>query len=311
MIISASRRTDIPAFYADWFFQRLREGFVYVRNPINPRQVGRVSLSPAVVDGIVFWSKNPAPMIGRLRELGGIPYYFQYTLNPYGQDVEPHLPDKREVLLPILQRLADTVGAERVNWRYDPILLNDTYTIPYHLGSFNDFTKRLKGYVTKCTFSILDMYPKTVRNTRDLRLKPISQEDMLTLARGFSQIARANDLALDTCAETVDLSTLNIGHARCVDGGLLEHLGGCKLTLGKDPNQRPACGCAASIDIGAYDTCLQGCRYCYANASAKTALANHLKHNPTAPLLFGEVGGEDVVYERNVASCKVGQERLL
>ena len=136
MIISASRRTDIPAYYSDWFCNRLREGFVCVRTPMNFHQVSRIALSSDVVDGIVFWTKDPRPLMPRLEELRAYPYYFQFTLTPYGKDMEPGLPDKGAVLLPAFQMLSDMIGPERVIWRYDPILLTARYTADFHITAF-------------------------------------------------------------------------------------------------------------------------------------------------------------------------------
>lgn len=310
MILSASRRTDIPTYYSEWLFNRIRDGYVYVRNPLNVHQISKILLSPDVVDGIVFWTKNPAPMIERLDELKDYIYYFQFTLNPYGQDVEPNIPSKQNIIIPTLQRLSDKIGAERIVWRYDPIILNNKYNIPYHFEFFDKLARRLNRYVRKCTLSFLDLYKNTERNMLHLNLHPIAEEEMITLAQGLSQIAQGYDLSLDTCAEKIDLSDFGISHAHCIDSHLLEQLCGCNLILDKDKNQRMECGCAASIDIGAYNTCLNGCRYCYANFNAILAQTNHSKHNPVSPLLFGEIESNDIIYERKVRSSKDFQEHL-
>mgnify|MGYP002798469658 FL=1 len=132
MIISASRRTDIPTYYSEWFFNRLKEEYVLVRNPMNIHQISKISLSPNVVDGIVFWTKNPIPMLNRIAELKKYNFYFQFTLNAYGKDVEPKIPSKKEVIIPAFQKLSEIVGKERVVWRYDPIFFNKKYTVDYH-----------------------------------------------------------------------------------------------------------------------------------------------------------------------------------
>ena len=201
MILSVSRRTDIPAFYAEWFFRRIREGFLYVRNPMNPRQVSRIALSPEVVDCIVFWSKNPAPMLERLDELREYPFYFQFTLTGYGRDIEPGLPDKRKELIGTFQRLSEKAGKERVVWRYDPILVNDRYTMEYHLKAFEEIVGCLKGYTEKAVISFVDFYAKTLRNTKDLHIKNLSREEMTEIAKGMSQIANSCGLTVETCAE--------------------------------------------------------------------------------------------------------------
>ena len=158
MIISASRRTDIPTYYFEWFFNRINDGYVCVRNPMNIHQISKVSLSPEVVDGIVFWTKNPIPMMKRLHELDSrYMYYFQFTLNSYGKDVEANIPSKNDVIIPAFQDLSRMIGAERVIWRYDPIMLTDKYTIDYHVEYFEKIAKRLSGYTKKCIISFVDL----------------------------------------------------------------------------------------------------------------------------------------------------------
>ena len=307
MIISASRRTDIPTYYAEWLFNRLREEFVLVRNPMNVHQVSRISLSPDVVDGIVFWTKNPIPMLGRLDELEKYNYYFQFTLNSYGKDVEPNVPSKNDVIIPAFIQLSNAIGRDRVVWRYDPIFFNSTYTMEYHCKYFQRLAAKLCDYTEKCTVSFLDLYRNTMRNVQPLAIQPETHEQQLELMERFSEIAKHYGLYIDTCAEAIDLHDLQITHACCIDKQRFERLGNYKLSIEKDRNQRPECGCIASIDIGAYNTCKNGCLYCYANYSGTTVKNNSELHNPNSPLLFGELGPDDVVTERKVKSCKVTQ----
>lgn len=164
MIISASRRTDIPTYYSDWLLNRVKAGYVYVRNPMNAHQISRISLSPEVVDGIVFWTKNPTPMLDKLDALRDYMYYFQFTLNSYGTDVERNIPSKNNVIIPAFQRLSDLIGPGRVIWRYDPIFLSKTYTMNYHIRYFEELAKRLSPYTKKCTISFLDIYRNTEKN---------------------------------------------------------------------------------------------------------------------------------------------------
>lgn len=304
MIISASRRTDIPTLYSEWFFNRIRDGFVNVRNPINFHQISKISLSPEVVDGIVFWTKNPRPMLRRLNELSKYTYYFQFTLNPYGLDAEPNVPNKNNTLIPTFQELADMIGAQKVIWRYDPIVLSKKYTIDYHKEYFEKLAKKLAPFTRKCTFSFLDSYKSTVRNTKDLDLLPITENKMREIAGLFQEIANAYNLKLETCAEKIDLDYLGISHAHCIDQNIFEALSGNRLILEKDKNQRPECGCMASIDIGMYNTCVNGCKYCYANYNHTMATRNHLAHNPKSSLIIGEVSENDRISVRQVASCK-------
>ena len=310
MIISASRRTDLPARYSDWLVNRFKEGFVYVRNPMNAHQVSKVSLMPDVVDGIVFWTKNPLPIIDKLEAFINYEYYFQVTINPYSQDVEPNVPSKGNVIIPAVKKLAEKIGSERVVWRYDPIILNSKYTVEYHCDYFEKMMKRLHSSVRKCTFSFVDMYKNTTRNILPLGLHEADREEIQMIAKSFSQIAKSYNVALDTCAEVIDLHEFGINSACCIDRTLFESLLGCQLEIAKDPNQRPECGCVASIDIGMYNTCTNGCKYCYANSNAPTAQTNCKIHNPYSPLLIGDVNSDDKLTERKMKSLKRGQLQL-
>ena len=310
MIISASRRTDIPTNYSDWFFNRIKEGHVLVRNPMNYHQVSRVDLSPDAVDGIVFWTKNPLPMLSKLNKLRDYMYYFQFTINSYGVDVEPNVPSKNDVIIPAFQNLSDLIGPDRVIWRYDPIFLNEKYTINHHIEFFEKLAKRLCGYTKKCIFSYMDFYNSTKNNIRSLRVEGFDENKKVQIARSFSQIARSYNLKIDTCAEDIDLSEFGIGHARCIDDQLFELLLNSPLKIEKDRNQRFECGCVASIDIGMYNSCLNGCQYCYANHSKKTVDKNHALHDQVFPLLFGEIGASDIIKERKVTSCRECQKSL-
>lgn len=304
MIISASRRTDIPTYYSEWLFNRLREEYVFVRNPMNVHQVSRINLSPDVVDGIVFWTKNPVPMLKRLQELEKYNYYFQFTLNSYGRDVEPNVPSKNDVIIPAFINLSKAIGKSRVVWRYDPILLSEKYTMEYHFKYFRLLAEKLCNYTEKCTVSFLDLYKNTARNIRPLEIIPETHEQQLEIMQTFSSIAREFGIYIDTCAESINLDALHIPHACCIDKQRFERLGEYTLNVEKDRNQRAECGCIASIDIGAYNTCKNGCLYCYANYSNITVMKNSQRHNPKSPLLFGEVGPDDTVIERKVKSCK-------
>lgn len=307
MLISASRRTDIPAYYSEWFFRRIDAGYVYVRNPMNPHQISQVSLSPDVVDGIVFWTKNPAPMLGQLDRLRDYPFYFQCTLNPYGRDIEPHVPSKNDIVIPAFQRLAAETSREQVLWRYDPILLSDRYTMAYHATYFQLMADRLADYTDTCTVSFLDLYQSIRSRIAPLGITAPSPSQVRDLMGRFREIAREHGLSLNTCAEEIDLSSLGIGHARCVDPERLGRIGSCKLDIPADKNQRAACGCAASVDIGAYHSCQHGCLYCYANWNSTLVRASCAKHDPCSPLLWGQVTPEDVIKQRAMVSCKVAQ----
>ena len=285
MIISASRRTDIPAYYSDWFFNRLKEGYVLVRNPWNIHQVSRISLSHESVDGIVFWTKNPIHMIPRLEELRDYTYYFQVTLNAYGNDIEMNLPSKKETILPAFQRLSKTAGKEKVVWRYDPILFNDKYNHDYHVKYFEVLADKLSGYTDKCIISFLDRYRSINKKLNMMGIEDPSTSQKEELAHQMSDIAKSAGIKIDTCAEDINLSRFGIGHASCIDKERLERIGKFKLNVDKDKGQRPECGCYSSSDIGAYNTCRNGCIYCYANFRQNEIERNYTMQDPDSPFL--------------------------
>jgi DNA repair photolyase len=309
MIISASRRTDIPAYYSDWFFNRIKERCVYVRNPRNVHQISKINLEPEVVDCVVFWSKNPKPMLDKLHLLKEYAYYFQFTLNPYDQDIETGLPRKNEIL-ETFKKLSGITDPRRVIWRYDPVLLNKKYTPSYHIDKFCEFAGILKGYTEKVTFSFIDFYKKIMENIKSFSIEKITTEEKDIIAGNFSRIANENNLLIDTCAEDIDLSKYNIAHAKCIDDKLIAKITGRGFTAEKDKNQRFECGCVGSIDIGEYNSCSNGCVYCYANHSQGAAAANYKRHNLFSPLLAGDIDDNDIVKEKKAAGGKSPQEEL-
>lgn len=304
MILSVSRRTDIPSYYSEWFFNRVKEGFLYVRNPMNLQQVSRIELSPEVVDCIVFWTKNPEPMLARMDELKEYRYYFQFTLTSYGQDIEANVPHKRDRMIPIFQRLSDKIGMEKMVWRYDPILLTDKYTIEYHCRAFEQIANALNGYTKRCVISFVDSYSKIQKSMQAVNARLLAEDEMRLLAKVFSQIARDNGMEIATCAEQIDLREYGIGHSSCIDKRMIEEIIGCPIEVKKDKNQRAECGCVESIDIGAYNTCKNGCRYCYANYSMESVAENAKKYDVTSPILCGIMHEEDKITVRKVKSLR-------
>lgn len=301
MILSVSRRTDIPAFYSDWFFNRLKEGFALVRNPMNIHQVSKVALSPEVIDCIVFWSKNPKPMLARLDELKDYMYYFQFTINPYDRGLELGVP-RKEGIISTFKELSEKIGPKRVVWRYDPILLTENMGVDYHVRYFEEIAKRLEGYTNTCVISFVDLYQKTQRNLKDTTAREPSQNEMIEIAKELCVIARKYGINIQTCAEEIALESVGIKHGKCIDGALIEGLLDVKLVVDKDPNQRKECGCVQSIDIGEYNTCAHGCKYCYANFKDGVVAANRAAHDVNSPLLIGNLGPEDKVTERKLFS---------
>lgn len=306
MIISASRRTDLPACYSDWFLNRVRERYVLVRNPMNPHSVSRVDLSPDAVDCIVFWTKNPTPMLDKLDALKDYPFYFQFTLTPYENDVETNLPPKFR-LVEAFHRLAERIGPERVIWRYDPIFLNGRYSFTFHEEFFARLAEQLKGCTEKCTISFLDVYPKIKRQLAQLETGEVPTQQQRALAKRLAEIATQYGLKIDVCSEEGDFSEFGISRAHCIDPALISRLLGFPVKAGKDKNQRPECGCIASVDIGAYDTCRNGCRYCYANHSLEAVRRNSASYAPLSPLLCSRLCPEDTVRNRKAESLNPNQ----
>jgi len=302
MILSVSRRTDIPQFYPDWFFDRLKEGFLYVKNPMNSHQISRIDLSPEQVELVVFWTKNPESMLGRLRELGQIPCYIQFTLTGYGRDMEPGLPDKKR-LIEIFQKTAEQIGMNRMVWRYDPIFITERYPVEYHLRAFEEIAGSLRGFTQKAVISFLDMYGKTVRNMRGIKVEEMNADSMLAISRRLAEIAGTYGLRIEACAEKTDLSSVGVLRGSCVDPVMVERILGSPVRQRKDKNQRGECGCLESVEVGTYDTCLCGCRYCYANDSRAAVAKQSALYDVHSPLLCGRVEDGDRITERKVRSA--------
>lgn len=310
MILSVSRRTDIPNYYSEWFLNRIKEGYLYVRNPFHARQVSKITVSPERVDCIVFWTKNPEPMFSRLDELDAYPYYFQFTLTGYGRDIESHIPHKKKVMIPIFQTLSDRIGREKVIWRYDPILFTDRYSPQYHIRAFEQIAKELHGYTSQCVLSFVDLYAKNKKSMEELRCFSLTEQDLTAFAAEIAQIADRYGMRAASCAEAADWSSVGIEHSCCIDKELIEHISGCKIRAGKDRNQRNECGCIESIDVGAYNTCRNGCRYCYANDSPERVLQNCRLYDAHSPLLCGSLTKDDRMTERDAKSWKENQLTL-
>lgn len=301
MILSVSRRTDIPAFYSEWFFNRIKEGFVYVRNPLNIHLVSRISLDPKLIDCIVFWSKNPKPMLKRLDELKDYMYYFQFTINPYNEYLENRVPKKQQII-DTFHKLSDAIGPQRTIWRYDPILLTNGIDINYHVTYFEEIAKRLYGFTNTCVISFVDLYNKTQRNLKDTSARELTMPEIFELASKLIIIAQKYGMKIQSCAEDIALEKYGIVHGKCIDNVLIEDLLDLKLVVSKDKNQRKECGCVQSIDIGEYNTCLHGCKYCYANFDSKTVEKKQGFHNPNSPLLIGKIEDNDRIVERKLFS---------
>lgn len=307
MIVSASRRTDIPNYFSDWFFNRIKDGYVYVRNPMNPHQVSKIDITPEVVDCIVFWTKNPEPMLSTLDELISYDYYFQFTLTGYGKDIECNVPHKKEKMIPIFQELSKRIGKQKVIWRYDPIFFTKEYTPEYHLKAFEQIATALKGYTEKCVISFVDVYAKNKKNMDVLDLYELDKKELIVFAKKIADIAKKNGITVGSCAESIDLGECGIEHNCCIDKSLIESIIGCRLKAGKDKNQRAECNCMESVDLGTYNTCKNGCKYCYANYSDESVFKNCGKYDPDSSILCGELDENNKITERKAKSLKEHQ----
>lgn len=288
MIYSVSRRTDIPSYYSDWFYNRLEAGFVDVANPFNPKQVSRYSLKKEDVDCFVFWTKNPKKFMIKMDLLKDYNYYFQFTINGYGQDLEPNLPSKRLEVINTFKELSKKIGKEKVIWRYDPVILTNRYSIDKHISYFKYIANELKNYTTKVVFSFVDIYQKNKKHIKEIGAQELTLDKMDMIASEFAKIAKLNNLEISTCAEKIDLDKYGISHNKCIDDKLIYKLFNISVDSKKDA-QREFCGCIKCVDIGAYNTCLHGCKYCYANYSFESIKENVKLHNPRSSLIIGEI----------------------
>lgn len=310
MILSVSRRTDIPNYYSEWFINRMKEGFLYVRNPMNIHQVSKIMLSPDIVDCIVFWTKNPKPMLDKLDALKEYKYYFQFTLTGYGRDVEKGLPHKKKEVIPVFKELSKKIGSEKVIWRYDPIFFNENYTKEYHINAFSQIAEELEGYTHRCVISFVDFYAKNRKGMEELKLQETKERQLVSFSGKLQEVALAKGIEVFSCAEKIDLSECGIKHGSCIDKNIIEEITGCKIEASKDKNQREECGCVESVDVGSYNTCLNGCKYCYANFSEKAVRSNVKKCDVNSPLLCGNVEDIDKITERKMKSLKIQQISL-
>ena len=259
MIIQTGMRTDIPAFYSDWFANRLREGFVLVRNPYNPSAVTRYELNPAVVDMIGFCSKNPAPMLKYTDLLKPYGQYWFVTITPYGKDIEPNVPDKN-VVMNTFRRLSEVAGVRSVAWRYDPILINKTWTVDRHIEAFTSIAAKLEGYTQTCVISFIDLYEKVKRNYPEAGT--VSFNDQITLTSSLVEIGKRCGMVIKPCGESKSLEALGADCSGCMSVQTFETAIGQNLKVPRNPKNRKECACYLTGDIGTYNTCGHLCRYC-------------------------------------------------
>lgn len=309
MIIQTGMRTDIPAFYAEWFMNRIREGYVLVRNPYNPSSVTKYRLTPDVVDLLAFCTKNPGPMLEHVKELKQFGMYWFVTITPYGKDIEPNVPAKEKVLDDFIT-LSSLVGTDCIGWRYDPILVDRIHTVDWHIAMFTEMSKKLRGYTHTCVISFIDLYEKVKRNFPEAR--EVTWDEKMRIGKAFIEIGKENGLVIKPCAEGNGLKQFGADCSGCMTVSTYEKALHCPLSVPKRKlNQRNGqCACILGTDIGAYDTCGHLCRYCYANTDRRKVIENMKKHNPLSPFLLGNSEKDDAIHEAEQSSWKERQMRL-
>ncbi len=295
MLINTGGRTDTVQYYTDWLLKRFREGYVLSRNPLFPGKVTRYELTPEKVDGVIFCSKNYAPVLPRLHEITGrFNTYFFYTITAYEKDIEPGVPSVDESIRTLLN-LERIAGRQRIAWRYDPVLLTKAYTVKRHFETFAYISSRLAGHIDRCVFSFVEIYRKLQFNMPELI--PLAPVEMEQLACGFGRLAAEHNIPLQTCGTDADFSRYGINRSGCMTLEILGHANGVEFRNLKHRGMRHGCRCMESRDIGAYDTCINGCRYCYANRNPQKALENYRLHDPDSPLLLGRLNPGDTVQQ--------------
>lgn len=309
MIIQTGMRTDIPAFYSEWFMNRIKEGYVLVRNPYNPLQVTKYSLSPEVVDLLVFCTKNPAPMLKHMDKLQSYGQYWFVTITPYGTEIEPNVPDKKTVMEDF-KKLSNIVGIDSIGWRYDPILIDQTHTVEWHIQEFEKMAANLSGYTHTCVISFIDIYQKVARNFPEAKAVTIS--DRIRIGKEFIRIAEKYNMVIRLCAEGNELAAYGADCSGCMTVDTYEKALHTHLDVPKQKmNQRNGtCACLLGVDIGAYDTCGHLCRYCYANVNSALVRENMKRHDPKSPFLLGGSMPGDIIHEAKQISWIDGQMTL-
>lgn len=293
MIISASRRTDIPAFYARWFMNRIRAGYCNVPNPFNTNQVSRVSLQVEDVDAIVFWTRNPSPLLPFLQELDDRQYRYivNFTLLNNPRVLDANCPEV-EAAVDAFRRLSDHIGSERVIWRYDPIVFSNLTDADFHRRNFPYLAQSLHGCVRRCIVSIVQVYRKSVKRLREaaekgLQLSGPVDTQIEELMRFMSDVAASRTMEIVSCAQEKDFSEFGVKPGKCIDGQYLSKIFNIRIDAPQDPFQRQHCGCTSSKDIGMYDSCLHDCCYCYATSNHQRAMENYRRHHPDSASLLG------------------------
>lgn len=294
MILNVSGRTDVVAFYSEWFMNRLKDGFIDVRNPFNPKLVSRINMDD--VDLIFFCTKNPIPILDKIKDINK-KIYFHVTLTPYKKDIEPNVPDKK-LIIESIKKLSKLIGKENVVVRYDPVFLNDKYTLSYHVKAFDRLCTILDGYVEKILISFIDEYKNVKKNISTIRYRNFTEEDYKIIGTSFSKSAQKNGIVVHTCFEDRDLVEYGFVKDECMSRTLAYKLTGNIYKDEWKARKERKCHCVKMVDIGVYNSCKHFCKYCYANFDENKVNDNFNKHNPNSSLLIGNLENDDIIKER-------------
>ena len=294
MILQTGQRTDIPAFYGQWLINRVRQGFVDVRNPYNLMQITRYLINHEVVDGITFCTKNPLPFIPLLHEINDYRQYWHMTITPYGADIETNVPQV-DLVIDGFKHISTKRNPQSMVWRYDPIILTHNYTVDFHFESFYKMAKSLEGYTDTVVVSFLDIFEKVAQNFPEgYRL---SLDIQTKIIKELVSIAHSYHMILKTCGEGDVFKELGVNTEGCLTLDCYERAWNVKLKAPKRTPARPECNCYLHGDIGAYDTCSHFCRYCYANSNQAAVHQNRLLHDPNSSLLIGKLSKTAIIKE--------------
>ncbi len=294
MILNVSGRTDIVAFYTDWFMNRIKEGFFDVRNPFNKKLVSRIYYDS--VDAILFCTKNPIPIVDKLKYINK-PILFHVTITPYKKDIEPNIPNKKDIINAV-KEISKIVGIDNLYIRYDPLFLSDKYNIDYHIKAFNKLCKLLNGYVKHIIISFIDDYKNVRKNKNIINYRKFSKHDYKTLGTNFSKIAKENNMTVQTCFEDENLVEYGFIKGECLSHELAFKLTGKTNFKTWTARKEKKCKCVEMVDIGVYNTCKHFCKYCYANFLEDIVNINYKNHDKNSSLLIGKLEKDDIIKVR-------------
>ena len=306
MIINTGSRTDITAFFSKWFLNRVDEGFVCTRNPYND-DIYKYPLDSKIIDCLCFCTKNPKPLLKNIENLDKFRQYWFVTITPYGKDIEPNVPDFKSVMKSF-KELSNHLGIKKVSWRYDPIFISEKYDLDFHIETFAKMADELGDYTNDCTISFIDLYQKVLRNFPEAN--EVTKDVMLTIGCEFSKVAKDHNIKMKTCVEGTLLDQFGFDSSGCMTQEVIENAIDKNLNIPNGKYRIRECNCIFGRDIGAYNTCLHGCKYCYANSNMRLVKHNQKLHNPDSSLLLGEIAEDEFVKEVREPSYIDTQTRL-